>query len=135
MQDEKLKKSVHYKSEGFTLVEVIVAIAVLAISLVMIMQLFSGGLKISKASCDYTRAIVHAKDKMEELSIASVQGSGKFEDGFEWESEVQPYEGLNKSEDSDFNIVEIKVKISWESLPNQQKSVKLVSLKTVEKEK
>jgi general secretion pathway protein I len=121
---------------GFTLIEVIVAIAILAISLVMVMQLFSGGLRASRASCDYTRAIVHAKDKMEELSVEPVQDSGDFEDGFRWESEIQPLEELNKKlEDTDVNMLKIKIKISWFNLARQQKSVELVSLKTIEKEK
>ncbi len=122
--------------DGFTLIEVIVAIAVLAISLTMVMQLFSGGLRLSRASCDYTRAIVHAKDKMEELYIDPVQGSGEFEDGFKWESEVSPAEEPQETPDeSDINLLKLKVKIFWSNIANQQKSVELVSLKTAEKEK
>jgi general secretion pathway protein I len=123
------------RSGGFTLIEVIVAIAILSISLVMVMQLFSGGLRASRASCDYTRAVVHAKDKMEELSVEPVQDSGEFEDGFAWESDVQPYEELNKElEESDYNMLKIKVKVSWSNRAHKQKSVELVSLKAVEKE-
>ena len=147
MENEKLKNfRVHarlFPDRGFTLIEVIVAIAVLSISLVMIMQLFSGGLKASRASCDYTRAVVHAKDKMEELFLTPVQvgttrdrGSGEFGDGFSWESETVPYEEFKvKNEDSGSNILKIKVKVLWSNLLNQQKSIELVSLKTVEKEK
>ncbi len=121
---------------GFTLIEVIVAIAVLAISLTMVMQLFSGGLRASRASCDYTRAIVHAKDKMEELSIEPVSGSGEFEDGFTWESEVSPVEETKETPDeSGLNLLKVKVKVLWSNVANQQKSVELVSLKAVEKEK
>ncbi|MCK5140544.1 MAG: type II secretion system protein [Thermodesulfovibrionia bacterium] len=123
------------RSGGFTLIEVIVAITILSISLVMVMQLFSGGLRASRASCDYTRAVVHAKDKMEELSVEPVQDSGEFEDGFTWESDVQPYEELNKElEESDYNMLIIKVKVSWSNRAHKQKSVELVSLKAVEKE-
>ncbi|MCK5512383.1 MAG: hypothetical protein KAI96_06215, partial [Thermodesulfovibrionia bacterium] len=86
-------------------------------------------------SCDYTRAVVHAKDKMEELSVEPVQDSGEFEDGFTWESDVQPYEELNKElEESDYNMLIIKVKVSWSNRAHKQKSVELVSLKAVEKE-
>ncbi len=116
---------------GFTLIEVIVAIAILGISLVMIMQLFSGALRASRASCDYTRAIVHAKDKMEELSVVPVQGSGEFEDGFKWESGIQPYKEL---EDSAFNLLKIKVKVSWANALERQNSVELVTLKVVSSE-
>jgi general secretion pathway protein I len=101
----------------------------------MIMQLFSGGLRASRASCDYTRAVVHAKDKMEELSFAPVSASGEFEDGFKWEAEVQPLEELKeKLEDSNYNLLKIKVKVSWSNVLNQQKSIELVSLRTKEVE-
>ncbi len=133
--DGKLRcnlKICNSRRDGFTLIEVIVAIAILAISFVMIMQLFSGGLRISRKSCDYTIAIVHAKDKIEELSLEPTQSSGKFEDGFEWESEVQPYEGLDKEhEEPSLNLLKLKVIVSWEDSPNKRKSVELASLKTV----
>ncbi len=145
MENTKLKHStifnfkfsiLNFRNSGFTLIEVIVAIAILAISLVMIMQLFSGGLRASRASCDYTRAIVHAKDKMEELYIEPVSGSGEFEDGFKWESEVYPLEEYKeKPENLDVNLLKVKVKVIWSNIANQQKSVELVSLKTIEKEK
>ena len=150
MKNKKSNKSVHPSPNplpdtsgargrgmaGFTLIEVIVAIAILAISLVMIMQLFSGGLRASRASRDYTRAIVHAKDKMEELHIEPVQDSGEFEDGFKWESEVYPFDEYEeKLENIDVNLLKVKVKVIWSNIANQQKSVELVSLKTIEKEK
>lgn len=113
---------------GFTLMEVIVAIAILGVSFVLVMQLFSGGLKLSRASCDYTRAIVHAKDKMEQLSADPVPGSGEFEDGFRWDSSVEPYLEL---EEMTVNLMKIEVKVSWDDVGGKQNSVELVSLKTV----
>src|SRR4030067_2710537 len=128
MQSAKLKHStifnfkfsiLNFRNSGFTLIEVIVAIAILAISLVMIMQLFSGGLRASRASCDYTRAIVHAKDKMEELSFEPVSGSGEFEDGFKWESEISPAEVSKEELDEvDVNLLKLKVKILWSNIAN-----------------
>jgi general secretion pathway protein I len=119
------------KNRGFTLVEVIVAIAILGISLVLIMQLFSGGLRVSRVSCDYTRAVVHAKDKMEELIAAPVQGSGEFEDGFRWEAEVEPYKEL---EEIGSNLLKIKVKVSWSDTQKRDRSVELESLRLYQDE-
>lgn len=120
---------------GFTLIEVMVAMAIMAISLVVVMQLFSAGLKISTLSRDFTRAIVHAKDKMEELSIKPQPGTGVFEDGFKWESEVQPYEYLKEElETLDVNLIKIKVKIIWDSKSNKQESVELASLRIIQKD-
>lgn len=124
----------HSQGAGFTLIEVIVAMTILAISLVAVLQLFSGGLKASSISRNYTLAIAHAKNKMEELSFAPVQDSGEFEDGFKWESDVQPYEGLYEElnarlESSELKLLKIIVKISWNSSRNKQKSVQLVTLR------
>ena len=116
---------------GFTLIEVIVAIAILAISLVTVMQLFSGSLRASRASCDYTRAIVHAKDRMEELSVnpvisEHVQG-GRFEDGFTWEAETLPYP--TEHDTGDVSLQMVKVRVSWQGTTPMKNSVELVSLR------
>jgi prepilin-type N-terminal cleavage/methylation domain-containing protein len=120
---------------GFTLIEVILTMTILAVGLVMILQLFSIGLRTSRTSCDYSTAVVYAKDIMEELSITPVQGSGIFEDKFEWESEVLPYEEYEKDlEETGFNIMKLKVKVSWEETRNRKKAIQIVSLKAIETE-
>lgn len=120
------------KDEGFTLIEVIVAMAILGISLTLVMQLFSGGLRSAKAASDYTRAIVHAKDKMEELSSMLNNDSGEFEDGFKWEAETEDYKVL---EESEHNLLKLKVKIIWPESSGKQKSIDMVSLRMVSDEK
>jgi general secretion pathway protein I len=114
------------RGEGFTLIEVTVAMAILGISLVLIMQLFSAGLKSAKASCDYTIAIVHAKDKMEQLSATLENDSGTFDDGFKWEAEVEDYK---QAEESDYKLKKLIIKILWPDALKQPKSIEMVSLK------
>ncbi len=113
---------------GFTLIEVIVAFTILSISLVMVMQLFSAGLKASRASCDYTRAVIYAKNIMEEISGSPVQDSGEFEDGFFWEADAIPYEN---SQGMVSNLLQIKVKVLWTGFLNRDKVIELVSLKAI----
>lgn len=114
------------RGEGFTLIEVTVAMAILGISLVLIMQLFSAGLKSARASCDYTIAIVHAKDKMEQLSAILENDSGTFDDGFKWEAEVEDYK---QAEESDYKLKKLIIKILWPDALKQPKSIEMVSLK------
>ena len=118
---------------GFTLMEVIVSVAVLAISFVMIMQLFSEGLRASRTSCDYSRAIVHARDKMEEMAISPENTSGEFKDGFRWETEIEPV--IEPSEDIGYSLLKIKVRIIWDDVRDKTNHVELISLKTVKEEK
>ena len=77
---------------GFTLIEVLVAFMILAISLVVVMQLFSGSLKAGAVSADYFYGIFHAQEKMEEIlarkELTPGSRSGTFEDGYEWSAEV-----------------------------------------------
>jgi general secretion pathway protein I len=115
-------------NSGFTLIEVIVAFSIVSISFVMIMQLFSGGLRASRTSCDYTRAVVHAKNVMEELSFDPVAGSGSFVDGYNWQTVLEPYE---EPEDSSFKLMKLKVIISWGDALRRPKSIQMVSLKTM----
>ena len=116
---------------GFTLIEVIIAMALLSICLVMIMQLFARGLKSARISCDYTRAVIIAKGKMEELSKNPVSESGELEEGYRWETEALPYE---EDEDERYNLMKIKVKVFWGDVSNRERSIELVSLKVISDE-
>ncbi|MBI4844592.1 MAG: type II secretion system protein [Nitrospirae bacterium] len=124
-------KSSNHRRSGFTLIEVIVSIAILSICLVMIMRLFSAGLRASRSSCDYTRAVVHAKEKMEELSIKPVAGSGLFDDGFSWESELTPHIIIPESR---YNLWIVKVRVSWPSGVSKESTIELLSLKAMTEE-
>jgi len=115
---------------GFTLMEVLVAGVIMTICFVLVMQLFSRGQRLSKDSCNYTRAVVHAKDKMEEISPAPETDSGEFEDGFTWVAIVEPFATPEKEGESLFSLIIIKVKVLWDD-NNERRSVELVRLKTV----
>ena len=54
-------------TQGFTLLEVMIAVAILAIGLVSLFRLFSGSLRSAKVSADYTRAVIGARAKMDEV--------------------------------------------------------------------
>jgi general secretion pathway protein I len=110
---------------GFTLLEVIVAVAIMGISLVLIMQLFSGGLRSGKTSQDYTTAVIHTREKMEEMLINPAAGTGEFDNGYRWQTEVVPY-GSQGKEDS--RLLKISVKVSWSE---RNRTVELTTLKAI----
>ena len=117
--------------------EVLVAISVLAICLVVILQLFSGGLKAGKLSDDYTRGVFHAREKIEEILFPDVleEGTteGEFEDGFRWRSDITRLE--QREEEAGrlpFDTFTITVKISWGTV-GHEKHFKIDTLKVAEK--
>ena len=73
---------------GFTLIEVVVAVAILGIALTVIIQLFAGGLRLARASKEYTRAVNYANAKMEEINSQQTleEGitEGEFDETFHW---------------------------------------------------
>jgi len=126
---------------GFTLIEILVAISVLAISLVVILQLFSGGLKSVRLSNQYTRAIFYAREKMEEillmedLEAGSQEGSqeDESEDPLRWRAEIV----LIESEEEEasklpFDTLGIMVDVMWHE-GEKEKRFQISTMKVVEK--
>lgn len=122
---------------GFTLMEVLVAISVLATCLVVILQLFSGGLKAGKLSDDYTRGIFHAREKMEEIILLDIleEGTveGEFEDGFRWRADIIRLEpGEEEALRLPFDTFTINVEVLW-GPEGREKHFKIDTLKVAEK--
>jgi len=107
-------------NRGFTLIETLVAISILAISLVVILQLFSGGLKSSKLSDEYTRGIFYAKEKMDEILLAEelTEGviNGKVDDDFRWRAEALHLD-IEETKDLKlpFRAFNINVDVMWDA--------------------
>ena len=125
-------------SRGFTLIETLVALMILAISLVTIMQLFSGGLKSSMVSDSYTRAIFHAREKMAEILLApdlsEGDTQGEFEDAYQWRAVIARVVPEEAEENLPFNLLNVKIRINWRE-GEKEKSFVIDTLKAAEKEK
>lgn len=124
-------------NRGFTLIEILVAISILSISLVVIFQLFSGGLKSSRLSDQYTRGIFHAKEKMEEILLSTEfteEGAeGGFGDLFRWKSEIVRIEQAEEEASKlPFDTYNIKVDIFWDE-GDKEKQFSISTMKVVEK--
>lgn len=121
--------------KGFTLIEVLVAMSILGISLVVLLQLFSGGLKSSRLSDEYTRGIFYAREKMDEILLAEAltEGviDGEFDDGFKWRAEALP---LDIAEAADvrlpFRAFNITVDVRWTE-GDREKHFEISALKLV----
>jgi len=106
------------RAQGFTLFEILVALAILATSLTVILQLFSGGLRSVRVSDRHTQAVFLAREKMEEVLLEDPPGvgtqEGKFDDGTTWRSRIDriapPEDEENKLP---FDVYEITVEVGW----------------------
>jgi general secretion pathway protein I len=107
-----------FNQTGFTLIETLVAFMILAISLVVVMQLFSGGLKSNKLSSDYLYGIFHAKEKMEELLLSenmlAENLSGDFGDGYSWQATIDFIESEDETDiPQPLSAFDITLDVSW----------------------
>jgi general secretion pathway protein I len=129
-------------SKGFTLIETLVAMMLLAISLVVILQLFSGGLRSGKMADDYTRAIFYAREKMEEYLLADdfQEGifEGTFDENYRWLVDIK----LVKPEDEDadeekpllVDLFNVDVQVFW-PVGGREKNFQISTLKIAEKKR
>jgi len=119
------------KQNGFTLLETLVAMMILSIALVIIFQQFSGALNAGHISESYTRAVWHAREKMDELLLYETLSEdiqeGDFEDEYRWRyriEQVKSDSGLNLEGFASFTIT---VWVSWE----QGRNTKQVDISTL----
>ena len=127
---------------GFTLLEVLVAIMILAVSLGAILQQFALATRAGSASSDTTRATILAREKIEDLKLrrdlSETVEQGSFDDGFEWETRVEFYgyeefEDREIFEDMEYETYLLSATVSWR-IGSRSKQVALETLKTVRKE-
>ena len=98
--------------------ETLVAMMILSIALVIIFQQFSAALNAGHISESYTRAVWHAREKMDELllyeTLSEEIQEGDFEDGYHWRYRIE-----QAASDSQLNLegvttFTITVWVSWE---------------------
>jgi len=112
-------------SAGFTLLEVVVALAIFAAGILAVLELFSGSLRLSEGARDVSAAQIYASQRMEEALLAPnpVPGAerGTFGEKYRWETNTtfQPPE-----EESPYQEVRIRVFVRWDD-GAQERSVDL----------
>jgi general secretion pathway protein I len=131
MMLDELRSS--FRESGFTLLEVVIALAILSIGLVSAIEVFSNDLNLVIVSKEYTLALTHAREKMEEASLNPIEEGaevGEFSDGHKWQRTITPYTFSETEESSPIKMFEIKVVVSWSS-GKKTREVDLTSLRTV----
>jgi general secretion pathway protein I len=128
--------------KGFTLIEVVVALAILGVGLTVIIELFSGGLRLARASMEYTKALNYARIKMEEIAVKPVVNEGT-EEGvsedktFRWQMGVKKVDLLSIDKSIDYKppieLFQIKIDVFWKS-GSKERSTSVESLKAIKPE-
>lgn len=122
-------------SAGFSLLEVLVAFVILALTLSVIMRIFSGGLRNVVLADEYSRAVLLAESRIAELGAQPIEGEarGEFDKQFRWHSTVRPWldDAGAGSQPLPVRLMEIEVRVAWGEEGGKSREVGLSTLQLV----
>lgn len=131
---------------GFSLLEVLVAFAILALLGTALFRLFSGGLGNAAAADDYSRAVLVAESVLAEAASAQPlregTAQGTADDGrIEWKAQVAPYAppGVNpdterSSETLPIRLFRVSVDVAFPAPSGGRRAITLATTRLGAKE-
>lgn len=117
-------------SAGFTLLEVLVALAILSLAVVASIQGFAQGLRLLKLSGDHQQAMLLADQKTREIELPRVGQEQGTEGAFTWERTIKAVEAPDlegPGRPARWHVYEVVVHVKW----GERRSVELATLRTV----
>jgi general secretion pathway protein I len=123
---------------GYTLIEVLVAMMILALSLTVIFRIFSGGLNKIGIASDYARAVMVAESVLAAAgnteTLQTGESSGSLFEKYRWVRNVTPYteDGGQSFDKLAFDVYRVSVVVEWPAIRGDR-SLGLSTLKLSEK--
>ena len=118
------------RAGGFTLLEVLVALTILAVAVVGFMQLSSQGLRLLRLSDDYQQAVVVADRVARALDVVGEGAEAGQEGRFRWERRVSLVpvpEELTPGAGPRLRLYALSVAVRW----GRNRTLDLATLRTV----
>ena len=121
---------------GFTLVEILVALAIVGLTLAALFEVFSNGLRGTESAEQHTIATLLARSKLAEIGVVvpfeAGEETGEYDSGFSWRSVIRPHETTDGSlhEEPVAHAFVVTVEVAW-GAGNVEKRVSLTTLRLV----
>ena len=123
------------RSKGFTLLEVLVSLSVVAIAVTVVLQLFSADLRALSASEDYVSAVLRAETRMREVlddeGLAEKSWSETTSDGYRVDVNVSDVM-QDRTDTLQVRLVKVDLTTRWVR-GTKEKSLRLETMKIVNK--
>jgi len=114
---------------GFTLIEVLVAFTILAVSIGALLVAFSGGIRNTALTQDYTQAVIIANSRLAESGLIHSLSPESIFEGVEGKFQWQKIINLADMQPIDsWQLYHVTIMVSWKTL-NGQRSFELKSLR------
>ncbi len=140
------------KQKGFSLLEILIAFSILALSLGILLKIFSAGVNTAVIAEDYTAAVQIAESLMAktgvETPLQAGQESGLENEKYQWRVEISPFAfnpeiadntaitaDPEKADTASITAVLFKVKVlvSWGDDNVNNRQIELTTLKLINK--
>ena len=118
-------------SAGFTLIEVLLAFVVFALSFTVVLEILSGSMRNTVRAKEYTEAAMIAQSLMDDVGLdipleAGAGGNGEVGD-YQWQIEISPFAGVpgnsrttELAELTGIDLLEVVLTINWGTFPREQ---------------
>jgi general secretion pathway protein I len=125
------------EEDGFTLVEIVVALAILALSVTVLLGVISDGLRRTDQAARMARATSLAQSLLAKLGteLPAQQGetTGELADGFRWRLRLEPYGDNVDRQQWPVGAYNVSAEIAW-GAGGGERSVVLTTLRLGAKE-
>ncbi|TBR36638.1 MULTISPECIES: type IV pilus modification PilV family protein [Dyella] len=124
-------------ARGFSLLEVVAAIFLLAIAFTALMQVAGGSMSLSQNAADYTRASMWARTLLDTADVGTDltpgQSDGRFDDQYRWHLVVAPWRpaDVDPGMPSPLQMVKLDLDVRW-GAPHRERSAHFSTLRFVQ---
>jgi general secretion pathway protein I len=127
------------REAGFTVLEVLMAFVLLALTLGALLQVFSSGLRDAQLADEYARATMIAQSKLAGFTAAEALAEGAAagrDDPFDWTLTAVPYDDRQESPEAQaqgqfdlrVRLLRVESKVVWRAADGRERNVRLVTL-------
>lgn len=106
------------REAGFTLVEVIVALAILSAGLSLLLGLISNSLRQTASAQRMAGASSLAQSLMAEVgtdvAIRAEVRDGQYPNGYRWRLKMQPYDRVKQNDERPVELFSVSAEVEWE---------------------
>ena len=128
------------KQKGFSLLEILIAFSVLALSLGILLKIFSAGVDTAVVAEDYTAAVQIAESLMAKTGVETAlqegQDSGVENEKYNWQVDVSPFVFNPDNVDATTTtavLFKVRVIVSWGNGNANDRQIELTTLKLINK--
>lgn len=127
------------REAGFTILEVLAAFVLLAVTLAAILQVFSAGLRDAQLADEYARAVIIARSNLAAYTAAERLEEGMSsgnEQGYAWTLSAAAYDELLENPEARppaeqnlrVRLLRIESKVQWQAADGRSRDVRLATL-------